>query len=40
VREEKYVCRILVGKPEGKKPHGRQRRVWEDGIRMILKESG
>jgi hypothetical protein len=29
-----------VGKPEGKRPLGRPRRRWEDGIRMDLKEIG
>jgi hypothetical protein len=29
-----------VGKPEGKRPLGRPRRRWEDGIRMDLKEVG
>jgi hypothetical protein len=30
----------LVGKPEGKRPLGRPRRRWEDGIRMDLGETG
>jgi hypothetical protein len=30
----------LVGKPEGKRPFGRPRRMWEDGIRMDLREIG
>jgi hypothetical protein len=30
--------RVLVGKPEGKRPLGRPRRRWEDGIRMDLEE--
>jgi hypothetical protein len=34
------VHKVLVGKPEGKRPLGRQRRRWEDGIRMDLKEIG
>jgi hypothetical protein len=29
-----------VGKPEGKRPLGRPRRRWEDGIKMDLKEIG
>jgi hypothetical protein len=29
-----------VGKPEGKRPLGRPRRRWEDGIRMDLREMG
>jgi hypothetical protein len=28
------VYRVLVGKPEGKRPLGRRRRRWEDNIRM------
>jgi hypothetical protein len=38
--EETKVYKILVGKPEGKRPLGRPRRRWEDGIRMDLKEIG
>jgi hypothetical protein len=34
------VYKVLVGKPEGKRPHGRPRRRWEDGIRMDLREIG
>jgi hypothetical protein len=34
------VNRVLVGKPEGKRPLGRPRRRWEDGIRMDLTEIG
>jgi hypothetical protein len=33
-RRDKY--RVLVGKPEGKRPLGRPRHRWEDGIRMDL----
>ena len=32
------VCRVLVGKPEGKKPLGIPRRRWVDNIRMDLQE--
>jgi hypothetical protein len=32
--------RVLIGKPEGKRPLGRPRRRWEDGIRMDLREIG
>jgi hypothetical protein len=32
------VYRVLVGKPVGKRPLGRPRRRWEDGIRMDVKE--
>jgi hypothetical protein len=38
--EERKVNKILVGKPEGKRPLGRPRRRWEDGIRMDLREIG
>jgi hypothetical protein len=34
------VYRLLVGKPEGKKPLGRFRRRWEDSIKMDLQEVG
>jgi hypothetical protein len=37
---ERKVCKVLVGKPEGKKSLGRQRCRWEDGIRMDLREIG
>jgi len=32
--------RVLVGKPEGKRPLGRPRRRWEDNIKMDLQEVG
>jgi hypothetical protein len=38
-RGQKSV-QVLVGKPEGKRPLGRPRRRWEDGIRMDLSEIG
>jgi hypothetical protein len=38
--EERKVYKVLVGKPEGKRPPGRPRRKWEDGIRMNLRETG
>ena len=34
------VYRVLVGKPEGKRPLGRPRRRWEDNIKMNLQEVG
>jgi hypothetical protein len=34
------VYKVLVGKPEGKRPLGRRRRSREDGIRMDLRETG
>jgi hypothetical protein len=33
---ERKVYKVLVGKPEGKRPLGRPSRGWEDGIRMDL----
>jgi hypothetical protein len=36
--EERKVYKVLVGKPEGKRPLGRPRRRWEDDIRMDLRE--
>jgi hypothetical protein len=38
--EESKVYKVLVGKPEGKRPLGKPRRRWENGIRMDLKEIG
>jgi hypothetical protein len=38
--EERKVYKVLVGKLEGKKPHGRPKHRWEDGIRMDLREIG
>jgi hypothetical protein len=38
--EERKVYRVLAGKPEGKRPLGRPRRRWEDGIRMDLRKIG
>ena len=34
------VYKVLVGKPEGKRPLGRPRRRWEDNIKMDLQEVG
>jgi len=34
------VYRVLVGKPEGKRPMGRPRRRWQDNIKMDLQEVG
>jgi hypothetical protein len=34
------VYRVLVGKPEGKRPLGRPKRRWEDNIMMDLQEVG
>jgi hypothetical protein len=38
--EDKGVHRVLVGKPERKRPLGRPRRRWEDNIKMDLQEVG
>ena len=38
--EGRGVHRVLVGKPEGKRPMGRPRRRWEDNIKMDLQEIG
>jgi hypothetical protein len=37
---EIFACRLLVGKPEGKRPLGRPRRRWVDNIKMDLLEIG
>ena len=34
------TCKVLVGKPEGKRPLGRPRRRWEYNIKMDLREGG
>ena len=38
--ERRGVYRVLVGKPEGKRPLGRPRHRWEDNIKMDLQEEG
>jgi len=38
--ERRGVYRVLVGKPEGKRPLGRPRGRWEDNIKMELQEVG
>jgi hypothetical protein len=38
--EKRKVYKVLVGKPQGKRPLGRPRHRWEDGIRMDLMEIG
>jgi hypothetical protein len=38
--EGRDVCRLLVGKPEGKRPLGKPRHRWEDNIEMDLQEMG
>jgi hypothetical protein len=36
--EERKVYKSLVGKPEGRRPLGRPRGEWEDGIRMDFRD--
>jgi hypothetical protein len=38
--EKGNACRLLMGKPEGKRPLGRPRCRWVDNIRMDLGEMG
>ncbi|KAJ4445755.1 hypothetical protein ANN_12440 [Periplaneta americana] len=38
--ESRNAYRVLVGRPEGKRPSGRPRRRWEDNIKMDLREVG
>jgi hypothetical protein len=38
--EKRNAYRILVGKPEGKRPLGRPRRRWLDNIKIDLREDG
>jgi hypothetical protein len=40
MRAKRNTYRILMGKPEGKRPIGRPRRRWVDDIKMDLKETG
>jgi hypothetical protein len=40
VGEGRGVYRVVVGKPEGKRPLGRPRHRWEDNIKMDLQEVG
>jgi hypothetical protein len=40
IGEKRNAYRILVGRPEGKRPPGRQRRRWVDNIKIDLKERG
>jgi hypothetical protein len=37
---ERNVYKVLMGKPEGKRPLGRPRPRWKDGIRLDLREIG
>jgi hypothetical protein len=38
--EGRCVYRVLVGRPEGKRPLGKHRRRWEDNIKLELREIG
>jgi hypothetical protein len=38
--ERRKVFRVLVGKPKGKRPLGRARRRWKNGIKTDLREIG
>jgi hypothetical protein len=38
MEEDRVMHRVLVGKPEGKRPLGRPRRRWQDNIKMDLQE--
>jgi hypothetical protein len=38
--ERRDVYRVLVGRPEGKRPLGRPRHRWEDNIKMDLQKVG
>jgi hypothetical protein len=40
MREGRNMYRVLVGNPEGKRPLGRPRRIWEDGTKMDLGKTG
>jgi ribosome biogenesis protein Nip4 len=40
MREVRGAYNILVGKPEGRSPLGRPSRIWEDNIKMDLREIG
>jgi hypothetical protein len=36
--ERRDVCRVLVGKPEGKRPLGRPMRRWEDNVKLEFRK--
>jgi hypothetical protein len=40
MREKRNACRILVGRPEGKRPLGRPRWRWVNNIKINIKEIG
>jgi hypothetical protein len=40
MEETRGACRILVGRPERRRPLGRPRRRWDDNIKMDLEDVG
>jgi hypothetical protein len=40
MEKERKMYKVLLGKPEGKRPLERPRRRWKDGIRMDVREIG
>jgi len=38
--ERRDVCRVVAGKPDGKRPLGRPKCRWEDNVKMDLQEVG
>ena len=40
IGDRRGACRVLVGKHEGKRPFGRPRHIWDDNIKMDIKEIG
>jgi hypothetical protein len=40
MKEDRGVHRLLVGKPEEKRPLGRPRRIWEGNIKVVVQEGG
>ena len=40
MEQSRNAYRVLVGKPEGKRPLVRPRRRWEDNVKMVLREAG
>ena len=40
MEQSRNAYKVLVGKPQGKRPSGRPRHRWEDNIKMDLREMG
>jgi hypothetical protein len=40
MEEGRGVYKVLVGRPEGRRPLGRRKRTWEDNIKMDPRETG